>query len=105
MYAIIKTGGKQYRVAKDDILTVDLLDQEEGSAFESDQVLFVKTGENDYKVGNPFVDGAKVSGKVLNHFKDKKVVVFKKKRRKGYRKIAGHRQNYTRIQIADIQVQ
>ncbi len=104
MYAIIKTGGKQYRVAKNDILTVDLLDQEEGSVFESDQVLFVKTGENDYKVGTPFVDGAKVSGKILNHFKDKKVVVFKKKRRKGYRKIAGHRQNYTKIQIADIQV-
>ena len=102
MYAIIKTGGKQYRVAKDDILTVDLMDQEEGSAFESDQVLFVKTGENDYKVGNPLVDGATVSGKVLNHFKDKKVVVFKKKRRKGYKKIAGHRQNYTRIQISDI---
>lgn len=104
MYAIIKTGGKQYRVAKNDILSVDLLDQEEGSVFESDQVLFVKTGENDYKVGTPFVDGAKVSGKVLNHFKDKKVIVFKKKRRKGYRKIAGHRQNYTKIQIADIVV-
>ncbi len=104
MYAIIKTGGKQYRVAKNDILTVDLLDQEEGSVFESDQVLFVKTGENDYKVGSPFIDGAKVSGKILNHFKDKKVVVFKKKRRKGYRKTAGHRQNYTKIQIADIQV-
>ncbi|MBT3226440.1 MAG: 50S ribosomal protein L21 [Deltaproteobacteria bacterium] len=104
MYAIIKTGGKQYRVAKNDILTVDLLDQEEGSVFESDQVLFVKTGENDYKVGTPFVDGAKVSGKILNHFKDKKVVVFKKKRRKGYRKTAGHRQNYTKIQIADIKV-
>lgn len=102
MYAIIKTGGKQYRVAKDDILTVDLINQEEGSDFESDQVLFVKTGENDYKVGNPFVEGATVSGKVLNHFKDKKVIVFKKKRRKGYRKIAGHRQNYTRIQISDI---
>ncbi|NQU62995.1 MAG: 50S ribosomal protein L21 [SAR324 cluster bacterium] len=104
MYAIIKTGGKQYRVAKDDIVTVDLIDQEEGSAFESDQVLFVKTGENDYKVGTPFVEGAKVSGKILNHFKDKKVIVFKKKRRKGYRKTAGHRQNYTKIQIADIQV-
>ena len=104
MYAIIKTGGKQYRVAKNDILTVDLLDQEEGSVFESDQVLFVKTGENDYKVGTPFVDGAKVSGKILNHFKDKKVVVFKKKRRKGYRKTAGHRQNYTKIQITDIKV-
>lgn len=103
MYAIIKTGGKQYRVAKDDILTVDLINQEEGSAFESDQVLFVKTGENDYKVGSPFVDGAKVSGTVVSHFKDKKVVVFKKKRRKGYRKIAGHRQNYTRIKISDIQ--
>jgi len=103
MYAIIKTGGKQYRVAKDDIVTVDLIDQEEGSAFESDQVMFLKTGENEFKVGNPFIDGARVTGKVLNHFKSKKVIIFKKKRRKGYRKIAGHRQNYTRVQISDIQ--
>ena len=102
MYAIIKTGGKQYRVQKESIITIDLIDQDEGSNFETDQVLFVKSGENDYKVGTPFVAGSKVSGKVLNHFKDKKVVIFKMKRRKGYRKKQGHRQNYTRVQITDI---
>ena len=58
MYAIIRTGGKQYRVAKDSIITVELLDQDEGSTFESDQVLFLKTGENDFKVGTPFVEDA-----------------------------------------------
>ncbi|MCP4750277.1 MAG: 50S ribosomal protein L21 [Proteobacteria bacterium] len=104
MYAIIKTGGKQYRVEKDSIITVDLIHQDEGSAFESDRVLFAKTGENSCKVGAPFVEGAKVSGKILEHFKGKKIVVFKKKRRKGYRRKTGHRQNHTRIQITDIQV-
>jgi len=103
MYAIIKAGGKQYRVEKDSVITVDLMNQEEGSAFESDQVLLVKTGENDCKIGTPFVDGAKVNGKIIGHLKGKKVVVFKKKRRKGYRRKTGHRQNYTKIQITDIQ--
>lgn len=104
MYAIIKAGGKQYRVEKDSVVTIDLLNQDEGSDFESDQVLLVKTGENDCKVGTPLVKGAKVLGKVLNHEKDKKVVIFKKKRRKGYQKKAGHRQNYTRVKITEIQV-
>ncbi len=103
MYAIIKTGGKQYRVEKDSIITVNLLHQDEGSDFESDQVLFVKTGENDYKIGTPFVDGVKVSGKVLGHEKGKKIVIFKKKRRKGYARKTGHRQDYSKIQITDIQ--
>ena len=102
MYAIIKTGGKQYRVQKESIITVELLDQEEGSTFESDQVLFVKTGENDFKVGSPFVKDAKVTGEILGHQKGKKIVVFKKKRRKGYRRKTGHRQNYTRVKINDI---
>lgn len=104
MYAIIKTGGKQFRVEKDSVITIDLLQQEEGSEFESEQVLFVKTGENDYKVGAPYVEGVKVLGKVLNHEKSKKIVVFKKKRRKGYQKKAGHRQNFTKVQITDIQL-
>ncbi|PCI23657.1 MAG: 50S ribosomal protein L21 [SAR324 cluster bacterium] len=103
MYAIIKSGGKQYRVEKDGIITVDLLQAEEGSDFNTDQVLFVKSGENEFKVGAPLVEGAKVTGKVLSHFKGKKIVVFKKKRRKGYRRTQGHRQNYTRIQITEIQ--
>jgi len=103
MYAIIRTGGKQYRVAKDSIITVELLDQDEGSTFESDQVLFLKTGENDFKVGPPFVEDAKVTGEILGHLKGKKIVVFKKKKRKKYRRKTGHRQNYTRIKINDIQ--
>ncbi len=103
MYAIIKTGGKQYRVEKDSTITVGLLHQDEGSDFESDQILFIKTGENDFKVGTPLVEGAKVSGKILAHGKDKKIVVFKKKRRKGYQRKSGHRQDYTTIQITDIQ--
>ena len=103
MYAIIKAAGKQYRVEKDGVITVDLLKQDEGSPFETDQVLFLKNGENECKVGNPFIEGAKVSGKILSHFKGKKIVVFKKKRRKDYRKKQGHRQQYTKIQITDIQ--
>lgn len=102
MYAIIKTGGKQYRVTKDSFITVELIDQEEGSSFESDQVLFLKTGENEFKVGTPFVQDAKVTGEIIGHLKGKKIVVFKKKRRKGYRRKTGHRQNYTKIKINDI---
>ena len=102
MYAIIKTGGKQYRVTKDSFITVELIEQEEGSSFESDQVLFLKTGENEFKVGTPFVQDAKVTGEIIGHLKGKKIVVFKKKRRKGYRRKTGHRQNYTKIKINDI---
>ena len=103
MYAIIKTGGKQYKVANDSIIDVDLLNQEEGSEIEISEVLFLKTGENEFKVGNPTLNGAKVTGKIIKHFKDKKVIVFKKKRRKGYRKTQGHRQQYSRIQITGIE--
>lgn len=103
MYAIIKSGGKQYRVEKNTILDVELLSQEAGSENDTDQVIFVKSGENEYKVGTPLVDGAKVTYKVLDHVKGKKVVIFKRKRRKGYRVKTGHRQQYTRIQISNIQ--
>lgn len=103
MYAIIKSGGKQYRVEKNSIISVDLLHQEVGAAFETDQVLFLKSGENDFKVGSPYVAGVKIIGKVLSHDKAKKVVIFKKRRRKGYQKKTGHRQNYTKIQVTDIQ--
>jgi len=103
MYAIIKTGGKQYRVEKGMTLAVDLLAQEAGSDFETSEILFLKTGENSFKTGTPLVEGAKVTATVVGHLKDKKVVVFKKKRRKGYRRTQGHRQNYTQIKITDIQ--
>ncbi|MBT4288256.1 MAG: 50S ribosomal protein L21 [Deltaproteobacteria bacterium] len=103
MYAIIKSGGKQYRVEKDTVLAVELLNQEEGSENDTDQIIFVKSGENEYKVGTPLVEGAKVTYKVLSHYKGKKVVIFKRKRRKGYRVKTGHRQQYTKIQISNIQ--
>jgi len=103
MYAIIKSGGKQYRVEQDSIVTVDLLNLEEGSDAETDKVIFLKKDENDFQIGTPVVSGAKVTFKVLNHFKGKKIVIFKKKRRKGFRKKTGHRQNYTKIQISSIQ--
>jgi large subunit ribosomal protein L21 len=75
---------------------------DEGSDFDIDQILLIKTGENDYKVGTPTVEGARVGCKVLNHEKGKKIVVFKKKKRKGYRRKMGHRQNYSRIQVTEI---
>jgi len=103
MYAIIKSGGKQYRVEKGMTLTVDLLALEAGSSFETADVVFLKTGENVYSTGTPLVTGAKVTATVVGHIKEKKVVVFKKKRRKGYRRTQGHRQNYTQIKITDIQ--
>jgi len=103
MSAIIKTGGKQYRVEKDMVLFVGKLTTDEGQKFETSEVLFLKAGENDYKTGAPFVAGAKVTGTVLAHGKAPKVITFKKKRRKGFQKKQGHRQDYTKIQITDIQ--
>lgn len=102
MYAIIQTGGKQYRVEKDSFITVDKMNLDEGAAFETDQVLFLKDGKDVFKVGTPVVTGATVKGTILSHGKTKKIVVFKMKRRKGYRKKQGHRQDFTRIKITDI---
>ena len=104
MYAIIKSGGKQYRVEKDSVISVDLLDHEAGSEFETSDVLFLKSAENEFKIGNPFIGGVKVSAKVLEHYRGTKIVIFKKKRRKGYRRKQGHRQNYSKIQITGIHV-
>ena len=101
MYAIIETGGKQFKVAKDDVLRVELLDAEVGSTIELDQVLAVGEGA-DLKIGNPTVEGAKVSAKVLEHGKAKKVVVFHYKPKKNIRKKNGHRQPITKLQIVEI---
>ena len=104
MYAIIKTGGKQYRVEQDTIIKTALLPLSKDADFETDQVLLVKESDDKFKIGDPLVNGAKVMGKVIDHFKAKKVIVFKKKRRKGYQRKAGHRQDYTKIKITGIQV-
>ncbi len=103
MYAIIRTGGKQYQVASGDRLRVEKLAGAVGDSVDLDQVLMVVDGE-EVKVGQPVVEGAKVVAKIAEQGKAKKVVVFKKKRRKGYRLKRGHRQDYTALQIEEIQI-
>jgi len=101
MYAIVNIAGQQFKVAKDQHVFVHRLQGDEGASIEFDNVLLA---ENDGKitVGTPSVAGAKVSAKILSHLKGDKVIVFKKKRRKGYKKKNGHRQQFTKIQITDI---
>lgn len=101
MYAIIESGGKQFKVEEGDIIRVELLNAEEGATIELDQVLAVGNGA-DLKIGNPTVAGAKVSLKVLEHGKGKKVVVFHYKPKKNIRKKNGHRQPFTKVQVEKI---
>ena len=103
MYAVIKTGGKQYRVAAGDVIKVEKLDGEVGSSVDLDQVLMGGDGD-DAKIGTPLVGGAKVSAEVLEQGKGDKVLIFKKKRRKNYRRTRGHRQHETVLRISDIKV-
>lgn len=102
MYAVIKTGGKQYRVAAGDVIKIEKLDGEIGQTVDFDQVLMV--GGDDAKIGTPIVDGAKVSAEVLEQGKGDKVLIFKKKRRHKYRRLRGHRQQQTVLRISDIKV-
>jgi large subunit ribosomal protein L21 len=103
MLAIIETGGKQYRVAEGDIVYIEKLDVEEGADIKFDKVLAVFEEEK-VKLGNPLVKGVEVSGKVLKNGKNKKIVVFKFKAKKNYRRKMGHRQPYTKVQINTIAV-
>ncbi|MEQ8231685.1 MAG: 50S ribosomal protein L21 [Gammaproteobacteria bacterium] len=102
MYAVIKTGGKQYRVSAGDKLNVETLPVEAGGEVQFDQVLMVADGE-DIAVGAPFVDGARVTAKVVEHGRGEKIRIVKFKRRKHYRRTMGHRQNYTRVEITGVQ--
>lgn len=97
MYAVIRTGGKQYRVAKDDVITVERLPGDAGADVTFDEVLLI--GE---KVGSPAVQGMVVKGKILEQARDDKIIVFKKKRRKDYRRTLGHRQDLTVVQITNV---
>jgi large subunit ribosomal protein L21 len=101
MYAIVEIAGKQYKVEKDKYLYTDKLAGEAGAKVEFDQVLLLSDNGN-IQVGGPLVGGAKVSGKILEQVKADKVLIFKKKRRKGYKKLNGHRQQLTKIMIENI---
>ncbi|MGE4489114.1 MAG: 50S ribosomal protein L21 [Kiritimatiellales bacterium] len=100
-YAVIETGGKQYRVEKDTVLSVELLDTEAGATVEFDQVLAV-SNDGELTIGTPVVSGAKVVATVVENYRGAKVVAFKKKRRQGYRKKIGHRQELTKLKIESI---
>jgi large subunit ribosomal protein L21 len=100
-YAIIKTGGRQYRVAEGDTIDVDLLDLEAGKQATFGDVLMHADGD-DITHGSPLISGAKVTGEVVEQRKDKKVIAFKYRRRKGYHRTVGHRRKLTRIKIKSI---
>lgn len=101
MYAVIKTGGKQYKVSEGDILRVEKLDAEEGTTVELDDVLMLGNGE-DITVGAPLIEGAHVSATVKQQGRGKKITIIKFKRRKHHRKQAGHRQSFTELEITGI---
>jgi large subunit ribosomal protein L21 len=101
MYAVIKTGGKQYRVAEGETLKVEKLDVEEGAAVEFDQVLMIADGDR-IQLGAPYVEGARVTATVQSRGRGPKVLIVKFRRRKHYRKTQGHRQAYTELRISGI---
>ena len=102
MFAIVETGGKQFRVDEGRSLKVAKLDVQAGSEITLDKILLVGTGA-DVKIGQPFVDGAAVTCEVVEHGRDKKIIIFKKKRRKDYRRTQGHRQDFTTLKVKSIQ--
>jgi large subunit ribosomal protein L21 len=101
MYAVVDIAGKQFKIAPNDKILVPSLEEKIGSTVRFDRVLLVGE-DNQISVGNPLVAGASVEATVLGHMKDEKVIVFKKKKRKGYRLKRGHRQGYTQIQITKL---
>jgi large subunit ribosomal protein L21 len=101
MYAVIRTGGKQYRVSQGDTLEIETITGEPGAAVTFDDVLLVGS-DDETRIGTPTVDGASVAGTIVNHGKHKKLIVFKFRRRKNYKRKNGHRQNFTRVRIDGI---
>ena len=101
MFAVIRTGGKQYRVQEGDVLEVEKLQKKEGQKFVFKEVLLIEDGDN-VLLGTPLVEKAQVKAEVVENFKDEKVIIFKKKRRKQYRRTGGHRQELTRVKIEQI---
>ncbi len=103
VFAVIKTGGKQYKVAPGEVLRVEKLPGEPGDTVELSEVLLV-AGEGEPRVGTPLVEGARVKATILEQGRSKKIIVFKKKRRKNYKRKRGHRQYYTVLRIEEIVV-
>nr|HID58268.1 50S ribosomal protein L21 [Desulfobacterales bacterium] len=103
MYAIIASGGKQYKVTEGETINLEKIPGEPGTPISFDRVLLLSDGEN-VKVGRPVLENVKVEGHILNQGRHKKIIVFKYKRRKGYRRKRGHRQYYTAIKIDRINV-
>ena len=101
MYAVIKTGGKQYRVSEGDLVRIEKISGEIGELIEFEEVLLVARGDQ-VDIGRPCLKDSKVIGEIVEHGKDKKIVIFKSKRRKGYRKKQGHRQQHTILKIKEI---
>ena len=102
MYAVIKTGGKQYRVMPGEEVRLEKLGGEVGESIAFDRVLLISDGEN-VKIGEPFLENTKVVGRIKRHDRHRKIVVFKYKRRKGYRRKQGHRQPFTLVKIENIE--
>jgi len=101
MYAVISTGGKQYKLAQGDVCRVEKLDAEEGATVDLDKVLMIADGDN-INIGTPFVDGGKVTATIKSHGRAKKVEIMKFRRRKHHQKRTGHRQYYTEIEVTGI---
>lgn len=101
MYAVIKTGGKQYRVSKDDVVTIEKVPGDAGATIEFDQVLMIGSGA-DVKIGAPVVSGAKVIAELVEQSRGPKLIAFKKRRRKNSRRKKGHRQDLSVVRITDI---
>jgi large subunit ribosomal protein L21 len=102
MYAVIETGGKQYKVQEGEEIRVEKLDVEEGNEYKFDKVMLISK-DGDLKIGKPYLEGAAVNATVVKHDKEKKIIVFKYKPKKDYKKKQGHRQPYTQIKIEKIE--
>ena len=102
MFAVVKTGGEQYKVARDSIIKVEKIDGLLGSKIKLDQILMVGEDSKVSFIGTPMVKGATITAEITNQYRDDKIIVFKKKRRQNYRRKAGHRQDVTELKILEI---
>jgi len=102
MFAVVKTGGKQYKVKENDTILVEKLENKKGDSINLNQILLLSNDEKKIQIGTPLLKGVSVKAKILEQKKQKKILVFKKKRRKNYKKKAGHRQNITVLKILKI---